>query len=163
VERSRRNAKDIDADSVRSKRLTIVGPDGSARIELGTSNGGDAVLRMRDANGTVRSVLSVQEDSPRLRLLDAHGKIRLSAVLRDGEPGLELLDGAGRARMVLFLRGHDNDVPDLYFLDADGRPRFGISLDAAGQVKMEAQSRLGELREPLWFQREGAVEDEPLD
>jgi hypothetical protein len=150
-------------ETVRTRRLIVSAADGSPRVEIGTSNGGDALVRLRDQRGVVRAVLSVQDDMPRVRLLDENGAVRLCGILRDGEPGFELLDAQARPRLVMFLRGHEGEAPDLYFVDQDGSPRFGMSLDSSGEISVAAQDAAGLVAEPLWFRRQASTEDEPLD
>ncbi len=89
------SSQNTDVGVLRARRVEITAPDGSTRIELGTSEVGDAVLRLRDAAGTVRAVLSVQDDVPRVRLLDRHGQVRLSGTLHEDRP---LLDFFGSRR-----------------------------------------------------------------
>lgn len=147
---------------LRAKRIQIEGEDGSTRIELGVSDIGDAVFRLRDRSGTVRAVVSIQDDMPRMRLLDRTGQVRLSCILRDGQPGVELLGSDGRPRLVMFLRAHEKNAPDLYFVDSEGDPRFGVAMDANGHITLAAKDDAGELKDVMWARVENVDESEAL-
>ncbi len=147
---------------VRAQRIEILGQDGSRRIEIGTSDIGDAVFRLRDATGTVRAVVSVQDDTPRVRLLDRKGTVRFCCILRDDQPGLELIGSDGEPRMVMFLRAHEDEAPDIYFTDHDGDPRFGIAMDYNGHRTLAAKDDAGRLQDVIWARNEPGRESEPL-
>jgi hypothetical protein len=150
------------AERLRVRRLEIVDDDDVTRIELGTSTRGDAVVRLRDAKGTVRALISTQDETPRIRLLDSTGQARLCAILRNDSPGIELLGSDGQPRMVMFLRDHENEGPDIYFNDGEGEPRFGVAMDHAGRIALASKDDAGRLREALWSSIEGDGGDEPL-
>jgi hypothetical protein len=148
---------------VQATRIEIVADDGSTRIELGTSERGDAVFRMRDRAATVRIVVSIQDDLPRVRLLDRSGAVRFTAILRDDQPGLELLGSDGNPRLVMFLRGHEDEAPDLYFADRDGEPRFGVAMDRGGDISVGIKDEAGSLHDLTWMATMADdVEGEPL-
>jgi hypothetical protein len=148
---------------VHAKRIEIVADDGSTRIELGTSDRGDAVFRLRDRAATVRVVVSIQDDAPRVRLLDRSGAVRFSAILREDQPGLELLGSDGKPRLVMFLRGHEDEAPDLYFADREGEPRFGVAMDRGGEISVAIKDEAGSLHDVIWTATISEdIEDEPL-
>ncbi len=155
--------QDAEFGVLRAKRIEIAGDDGAPRVELGTSDRGDAVFRLRDAAGVVRAVVSIQDDSPRVRLLDRRGQVRLCCILREDQPGVELLGSDGRPRMVMFLRAHEDEAPDLYFVDHDGDPRFGVAMDYNGRVTLAAKDDAGRLKDVMWAQTEDDNEAEPLN
>jgi len=152
----------VRVDVLRARRIEIEGADGSTRVELGTSDRGDAVVRLRDARGIVRAVVAVQDNMPRLRLLDSSGQVRLSGMLRGDDPGIELLGSDGKPRMVLSLREHEGSSPDLYFIDKNGEPRFGVALDRDGRVTLAYEDDAGHLHEAHWAETKDDIEDEPL-
>ena len=152
----------LKVDVLRARRIEIEGTDGTTRVELGTSDRGDAVVRRRDARGIVRAVVAVQDDMPRFRLLDSAGQVRLSGMLRGDDPGIELLGSDGKPRMVLSLRGHEASAPDLYFIDNQGEPRFGVALDRDGRVLLAYEDAAGHLHEAGWAETQDDIEDEPL-
>lgn len=153
---------DVSFGVVRARRIEIEAVDGSLRIELGVSERGDAVVRLRDRDRTIRAVVAIQEDAPRVRLLDRQGQIRLCCILRDDQPGIELLGSDGRPRLVMFLRAHEDNAPDLYFIDSEGDPRFGVAMDANGHITLAAKSDAGELKDVQWMNAEVGDEAEPL-
>jgi hypothetical protein len=156
------STSEVDFGVLRARRIEIVGEDGSRRIELGTNLRGDAVLRLRDGRGTVRAVVSVQDDAPRFRLLDSAGQVRVSCMLRAEQPGLELLGSDGQPRLVMFLRAHEDEAPDLYFVDRDGDPRFGVAMDYNGHITLAAKDDAGHLNNVVWSKTEEEDEAELL-
>lgn len=159
VESSQRVRQDAEFGVVKATRFEVAAGDGTTRVEIGTDDEGDPIFRMRDRTGTVRAVVSLQEDLPRVRLLDSAGQVRLCAILREDQPGLEFLGRDGRPRMVLYLSADESDAPDLFFSDKEGNPRFGVAMDRAGHITMARDDETGKVTEPRWTVSRTETED----
>ncbi|MDQ2858611.1 MAG: hypothetical protein M3R53_08180 [Candidatus Eremiobacteraeota bacterium] len=162
MESSQQIRQDVEFGVVKAARFEVAAIDGTTRAEIGTNEEGDPIFRMRDRSGTVRAVVSVQDDMPRVRLLDSSGQVRLCGILREDRPGLEFLGGDGLPRMVLYLSADENDAPDLFFSDKDGNPRFGVAMDRAGHITMAREDETGNVTEPQWTTPRLETEDGPL-
>jgi len=76
------------------------------------------VIRVLDARGRTRMILTADENGPALAILDEKGRLRANlGVLREG-PSLDLLDESETPRAQLTVDQNQN--PHLDFTDANG-------------------------------------------
>lgn len=83
-------------DSIRTRKVEIMGKSGKVRISLETDSTGEAILKFFDEKGVARAALSVDANGPALTLFDKKGNTsaNLSADADVG-PGLCLYGNEG--------------------------------------------------------------------
>jgi hypothetical protein len=90
------------ADTVRARAIELVDDRGRVRAQLDVEADGEAVLRLRDAEGQIRVKLGGGGDGSGLLLLDG-----------STEPGIHLLAGARNTSLTLKRRGRSRTLtPD---------------------------------------------------
>lgn len=99
---------------------------------------------VRDASGTVRAQLGVDEGAATLALFDAAGHLRVGLGAEPEGPILNLFSGDGQPRIVVGERGENAFV---ILRDAEGAPRAAMAIQAGGQPSMYL---LDETLQPLW-------------
>jgi hypothetical protein len=105
---------------VEAQKFVLKDPTGRVRAELGPSDSDRQIaLRFKDATGSPRVTLGVEDESALLVLGDKTGRPRVGLVtLAHGAPGLTLYDTTGRARVELGLSREGE--PGASLLDARG-------------------------------------------
>jgi hypothetical protein len=99
----------------------------AAAVLLGAAQGPADIdvtrLRLFDAAGKVRGVMSVSNGGPALILLDDAGKPRAQmGVVADGSPAVILYDANGKPRAHLGVV--KDGTPVLLLNDSDGKPKW---------------------------------------
>lgn len=84
---------------LRAQTIELVDERGKTRASLKTEPGGDVVLRMMDAKGTIRVKLGAAEDGSGLLLLDDRA-----------EPGVHVLAKRGGTSLTLAEHGKETRV-----------------------------------------------------
>ena len=105
---------------VEAQKFLIKDASGRIRVELGPSDSDKEIaLRFRDAAGSQRLTLGLQEDTSLLVLGDKTGRPRAGLVtLAQGAPAFTLYDTSGRARVELGLVREGD--PHVSLMDARG-------------------------------------------
>ena len=106
-------------------------------------------LRLVDADGRTRGLLTLVRGKPRLILIDEAGEFRMEMGLGpSGEPSLRLKDGAGRLRMETASQADGS--PALALIDGAGRRRTALKLSHDGSPRLLMADSEGRERLALW-------------
>ena len=110
--------------AISAQQFALRDEKGYMQAELAAQATGP-LLRMWDAKGHPRVILSVHQDTgPELHLSDAKGKARAGLSLGlDGQPRFELTDASGITRVSLCEERHGH--PSFTMLDAEGTLHLG--------------------------------------
>ncbi len=106
-------------------------------------------LRLADANGRTRLLLTLVKDTPRLFMLDDAGEYRLEMGLGEGgEPHIWLRDkdGAAKVQVALTQKGR----PAFRLADQKGRDRAIFALSDQGEPTLLMRDQSGKDRLALW-------------
>jgi hypothetical protein len=111
-------------------------------------------LRLTDASGRTRLLLTMVREKPRLLMLDAEGEYRLEMGLGDlGEPHVWLRDADGAAKVQVALTG--KGLPSFTLADQRGRERAVMALSQAGEPTFILRDPEGRDRVALWRDAKG--------
>jgi len=106
-------------------------------------------IRLVDASGRTRALLSLLRGRPRLIMTDQNGEFRVELGMdADGLPNLTLRDRNGRARTFLALTSQDQ--PTLRCADEKGGTRIRLDLRPTGDPALIMQDQAGRDRLALW-------------
>jgi hypothetical protein len=86
-------------DVIRARRIELIDEDGRTRAQLTVEESGEAVLRIRDPEGTIRVKLGASESGSGLVLLDDRT-----------EPGIHMLANSEGSKITLAERGKPERV-----------------------------------------------------
>jgi hypothetical protein len=134
--------KQLDADEVLARRISLVDSAGAVRLHLVAHDDGDVVLAALDLAGQVRATLGVDRTGPSVALYDRQGRARLCLSVRGEDPCLSVYDARGEPRLAISLL-------------ADGRPLV-LEYDAQGQPIMPPWLAAGETAQGEAAQNEAA-------
>jgi hypothetical protein len=109
-------------------------------------------MRLVDADGRTKALLTLIKGQPRLLLLDDRGEFRIVVGLSDaGRPEVQLKDETGRTRAEMSVTG--KNAPALLMTDAAGGRRVGLTLDQRGQPSFLLRDETGRERLAVWQER----------
>jgi hypothetical protein len=101
--------------TVSAQQFILVDAHGKERGSLALNSRGEPSLELYDTSGKARDVFGVSGDNPDLRLNDAHGTTRvLLSINSDDVPALRLYDAQGRPRTLLGVDNQGEPALDFY-------------------------------------------------
>lgn len=128
------------SNEISTTRLVVTDADGRTRAEISTNASGP-FLRLYDASGTARLVVSILKDMPNVTLANSKGLGVVNLAVQSYGSGLVLADNQGALRAQLDV---GEDGPRLYLEDKKGFSatvgNFYFSDDPAKNKKSVAAS-----------------------